>query len=190
MGFPGGSALKEAACHCRRRKFYPWVGKIPLRRRWQLTPVFLSGEFHRWRQATVHGIARVGHDLATKQPQKYTKIHAEIYLAWEQWVCGMCTCSCYCSHLLGDSLHFSDILGLKGWSWAGAFQSVSAGLESYCEFGSPVVLHQHCWFYVLRVCVAWTFVVLKSGTGGSHEQPAFSENSRSLWGPLFIFPKK
>ena len=24
----------------------PWVGKIPWRREWQLTPVFLPGEFH------------------------------------------------------------------------------------------------------------------------------------------------
>ena len=32
---------------CRRHKehgFDPWVGKIPWRRKWQLTPVFLPGE--------------------------------------------------------------------------------------------------------------------------------------------------
>ena len=35
-GFPGGSAGKEFACHCRRCKrhrFDPWVGKIPCRRK-------------------------------------------------------------------------------------------------------------------------------------------------------------
>ena len=26
--------------------FYPWVGKIPWRREWQPTPVFLAREFH------------------------------------------------------------------------------------------------------------------------------------------------
>ena len=26
--------------------FDPWVGKIPWRRKWQPTPVFLPGEFH------------------------------------------------------------------------------------------------------------------------------------------------
>ena len=26
--------------------FDPWIGKIPWGRKWQLTPVFLSGEFH------------------------------------------------------------------------------------------------------------------------------------------------
>ena len=29
-----------------RREFDPWVGKIPWRRVWQLTPVFLPGESH------------------------------------------------------------------------------------------------------------------------------------------------
>ena len=28
--------------------FNPWVGKIPWRRKWQPTPVFLPGEFHGW----------------------------------------------------------------------------------------------------------------------------------------------
>ena len=29
--------------------FDPWVGKIPWRMKWQTTPVFLPGEFHRQR---------------------------------------------------------------------------------------------------------------------------------------------
>ena len=29
--------------------FDPWVGKIPWRRKWQPTPVFLPGESHGWR---------------------------------------------------------------------------------------------------------------------------------------------
>ena len=34
---------------CGRPRFDPWVGKIPWRRKWQPTPVFLPGEFHGWR---------------------------------------------------------------------------------------------------------------------------------------------
>ena len=30
---------------CRTPRFDPWVGKIPWRREWQPTPVFLPGEF-------------------------------------------------------------------------------------------------------------------------------------------------
>ena len=37
---------KESACQCRRRGFDPWVRKIPWRRNWQSTPVFLSGKSH------------------------------------------------------------------------------------------------------------------------------------------------
>ena len=45
-GFPGGSSGKEPACQGRRHGLDPWVGKIPWRRAWQPTPVFLPGEFH------------------------------------------------------------------------------------------------------------------------------------------------
>ena len=48
-GFPGSSAGKESACQCRRHGFIPWVGKIPWRRKWQPTPVFLPGKSHRQR---------------------------------------------------------------------------------------------------------------------------------------------
>ena len=48
-GFPGGANGKEPYCQCRRYercRFDPWVRKIPWRRAWQPTPVFLSGESH------------------------------------------------------------------------------------------------------------------------------------------------
>ena len=41
MGFPGGSAGKESAS-----VWETWVGKIPWRRAWQPTAVFLPGESH------------------------------------------------------------------------------------------------------------------------------------------------
>ena len=45
----GGTSGKESACQCRRFKrpgFHPWVGKIPWRRSWQPTPIFLPGGSH------------------------------------------------------------------------------------------------------------------------------------------------
>ena len=36
--------------------FDPWVGKIPWRKEWQPTPVFLPGESHG--RATAHGVAK------------------------------------------------------------------------------------------------------------------------------------
>ena len=60
--FPGGASGKELACQCRRHKsrgFYPWVGKIPWRRGWQTTPVFLPGEFQG--QRSLVGYSPWGH---------------------------------------------------------------------------------------------------------------------------------
>ena len=37
---------KESTCQCGRCRFNPWIRKIPWRRAWQPTPVFLSGESH------------------------------------------------------------------------------------------------------------------------------------------------
>ena len=47
---------KESICQCRRHrrsKFDPWVGKIPWRMKWQPTPVFLLGKFHKQRSLPV-----------------------------------------------------------------------------------------------------------------------------------------
>ena len=38
--------LGAAACQCRRHRLDRWSGKIPWRRKWQPTPVFLLGEPH------------------------------------------------------------------------------------------------------------------------------------------------
>ena len=48
-GFSGGASGKEPDCQCRRHKrcgFNSWVGKIPWKRAWKLTPLFLPGEVH------------------------------------------------------------------------------------------------------------------------------------------------
>ena len=40
---------KESACQCRRwkrRRFDPWLGKVPWSRKWQPTLIFLPGKFH------------------------------------------------------------------------------------------------------------------------------------------------
>ena len=60
-GFLFGSDSKESTCNVGGLGSVPGMGKIPWRRKWQPTPVFLPGEFHEQRgawQATVHGVAR------------------------------------------------------------------------------------------------------------------------------------
>ena len=43
IGLPLWFNGKGSACQCRSLGFNPWVRKIPWRRKWQPTPVFLSG---------------------------------------------------------------------------------------------------------------------------------------------------
>ena len=43
---PSGSEVKSVCLECGRPGFDPWVRKIPWRRKWQPTPVFLPGESH------------------------------------------------------------------------------------------------------------------------------------------------
>ena len=49
LGLPHWLSGKESACNAGDpgdRVFDPWVGKIPWRRKWQPTPVFLPGKSH------------------------------------------------------------------------------------------------------------------------------------------------
>ena len=62
---------KEPACQCRklkRHRFDPWVGKIPWRRTWQSTPIFLPGKIPGTEEPgglQSIGLQRVGHDWTT-----------------------------------------------------------------------------------------------------------------------------
>ena len=76
-GFPGSTSGKEPTCQCSRHKrcgFNPWVGKIPWKRAWQPTLVFLPGESHRkgawW--ATVHRVS--GSDTTEQLSTQYLSV--------------------------------------------------------------------------------------------------------------------
>ena len=75
MCFAGYTSGEEPTCQCRRHKrcrFDPWVLKIPRRRAWQPTAVFLPGESHGQRSLAGYrpqGHKRIRHDLATEQQQ-------------------------------------------------------------------------------------------------------------------------
>ena len=55
---------ESSCCQCRRHRFYPWLRKIPWRRKWQPTPTFLPGKSDAqgawW--TTVQRVARVRHN--------------------------------------------------------------------------------------------------------------------------------
>ena len=65
MGLPWRLRGKESACQRRSRGFDPWFRKIPWRRKWQPTAVFLPGKSHGQRNLAGYsswGLKRVGHD--------------------------------------------------------------------------------------------------------------------------------
>ena len=71
-GLPWWLSSKEFCHPCRRLGFTPWVRKIPWRRKWQPTPVFLPGKSYGQRSLGGYspwGCKRVKHNLATKQQQ-------------------------------------------------------------------------------------------------------------------------
>ena len=71
--FPGGSDGKESAC--RRLRFYPWVWKIPWRRKWlQYSHLENSTEGGAWR-ATAPGITKSQTQLKWLGTAWHSKIH-------------------------------------------------------------------------------------------------------------------
>ena len=66
-------SAKEFTWQCRRHKrckFYPWVRKIPWRREWQATPVFLPGNSHE--QRSLVGYSAWGHTESTPLNEQST----------------------------------------------------------------------------------------------------------------------
>ena len=81
LGFPGGASGKEPTCQCRRPKrcrFDPGIRKIPFRRAWQPTPVFLPGESHR--QRILVGYSSWGH----KESDTTEWLHFFFFLTYDK----------------------------------------------------------------------------------------------------------
>ena len=70
---PGGSDGK-VCLQCRRPKFNPWVGKIPWRRKWQPTPVFLPGKSHGQRSLE-GGYSSLSHKQSDMTEQLHFHFH-------------------------------------------------------------------------------------------------------------------
>ena len=76
QGLPRWRSGKESACQCRRCKrhrFHPWVGKIPWRRKWPPTSVFLPGKSHG--QRSLAGYSPGGHKESdmTEHTHRHTR---------------------------------------------------------------------------------------------------------------------
>ena len=82
-GFPWWLRGKESTCQCKRHGFDPSVRKIPWRRKWQPTPIFLPGKSHGQRSLVGYspwGRKRVRHNFATKQQKNPICVCVCIYI--------------------------------------------------------------------------------------------------------------
>ena len=71
---PGGSVVMNLPVSVQESRFDFWVGKIPWRRKWQPTSVFLPGKPHGQRSLAGYSpwTCRVRHDLVNKQQWAFT----------------------------------------------------------------------------------------------------------------------
>ena len=72
-----GSLVKNLPVSAGDWSFDSWIRKIPWRRKWQPTPVFLSGESHGRRSLmdfSPWGRKRVRQDLATKKQNQFSSV--------------------------------------------------------------------------------------------------------------------
>ena len=67
LGLPRALSSQEATCRYRRCRFDPWVGKIPWRRKYESTPVFLPGKSRG--QRSLAGYSPWGHREADTTEQ-------------------------------------------------------------------------------------------------------------------------
>ena len=79
-GFPGGTVIKNLLPKAGEQEtgFDPWVGKIPWRRKWQSTPVFLPGESRG--QSSLEGYSPQG----CKESDMTQHMHAHTYTQSEE----------------------------------------------------------------------------------------------------------
>ena len=85
LDFLGGSVVKNQLANGRRRRrcgFSPCVWKIPWRRNWQPTPVFLPGESHGWK--SLEGYNPRGHKEADTPERLSTHSQGESSCIWSQ----------------------------------------------------------------------------------------------------------
>ena len=72
---------KESPCQCRRHVFDPWVGKMPWRRKWHPTPIFLPEEFHE--QRSLAGYSLWGHKVLDMTHCLSMHSGVKVYLSFE-----------------------------------------------------------------------------------------------------------
>ena len=125
-GLPRWLSGKESACQCsrpRRLRFDPWIRKIPWRRKWQPTTVFLPGKSHGQRilVATVHGVTESWSQLSNWACTLSYLTRVSRSLAQPVQVApSRCSVSHHCSPLVPHTLEVAQLQLIRdGHCWVG-----------------------------------------------------------------------
>ena len=97
---------ENPSCHYRRRKrrgFDPWVGKIPWRRRWQLTAEFLPGNSHG--QGHLAGYSPWDHRVRREPARRVAAAAHDRRILQTMWKC-FPDVNCSQSFFLGNLIFF------------------------------------------------------------------------------------
>ena len=80
-GLPWRLRWERICLQCRRPRFSPWLGKIPWRREWLPTPVFLPGELHGQRSLAGYSPRGCKESDTTewRSSRTYTHRHCEMF---------------------------------------------------------------------------------------------------------------
>ena len=193
-GSPGGSTT-ESTCQCRRFRFHPWIRKIPWRRKWQPTPVFLHGKSHGQKSMECYsswGCKRVGHDLASKQQHQQRRENKR-RKGLEQFNVDYDAISTSISRWWTASI-FQNLLMISSCSRIGISlrQSVStSALETFWK-----ILHLNSIQWIAKVMFSWViqygFLQLMESISYpwtlQNSLPQFEEIRRSEWWSYPLLP--
>ena len=144
MGLPKWLSGKEVSCQCRKSEFDPWIRKIPWRRKWQPTPIFLAGKsYGQWSREgySPWGCKRVRQDWAS------TNMHLHIYAYFMK------------SHII---FHTNPNLHSHQQCRSSLFSTSLPTLAIYCLFLMIAILTGVWWYLiVVLICISLTIGDIK-----------------------------
>ena len=190
-GFSGGSVVKNPPTNQHRRcEFDPWVRKIPRRRKWPPTPVFLLGEFHGQRSLMGYspwGLKRVRHDWMTNtHAYTHTHTHTHTY-SFSDFSCRILSVVLYVDPcwLFYISVQFQfSCVWLFATPWTAARQA-SLSITNSRSWLKPCPLSWWCYPTISSSVVPFSSCLQSFPASGSFQMSQFFPSGGQTIGALF-----
>ena len=129
--------------------FDPWIRKIPWRRKWQPTPVFVPGKSHGQRSLAGYRSQRVRHDLETKQRIVHLQCHVSFWCA-AKWLSFIHICMYGTTYMWNLKYGTNELIHKTETS--SQIQKTNSRFSSPLTWFSRVVFHFVAQIFLLRIC--------------------------------------